>query len=49
MGYGPAGAGVKSEELSSVVPYTGNFGFIIFLILILIVFGMGLFGPGMCI
>lgn len=43
MGYGTAG--VKSEELSSVIPYTGNFAFIIFLILILIIFGMGLFGP----
>lgn len=48
MGYAPAGAAdVKTEEAASVIPYTGNFGFIIFLIFILIVFGMGLFGPGL--
>lgn len=50
-------ADVKAEEWggvwggpgASVTPYTGNFAFIIFLILILIIFGMGLFGPGLCI
>jgi hypothetical protein len=34
------------EQPAAIPPYTGNFGFIIFLILILIIFGMGLFGPG---
>jgi hypothetical protein len=47
VGYGTASAaGVKSEQAASVIPYTGNFGFVIFLIFILIIFGMGLFGPG---